>query len=400
MSRRWTGFWLLLTLVLQVAAGNARGAEPRPVVLGEIGGAPIGHSLFWLQEKRPMTLEEAREAFEAGQFRPSRRSVLDFGIGAPPVWLLFDVHNGEADSLQRQLVLKASWIDRVEVHFLSPSGNDSLVRLGDAYPFGQRPVKSRYLLVEHGFPPGRTRVMIRVETSDPMLLPLYLLTRDQVSASEVAEGHGYGLLYGGIVILIAYNFMLFLGLKSWRYLFYSAYLGTFLLMNMAYTGHGYQWFWPRWPTVQYWSNPVLILSFGLAGLIFALRFLELYRTFPRLHRAVLLLCVLFAFLGMLAIALQERSVALVVSFVSVLLLSVLMPLLGGISFFSGNRSAKYFLLGSLTHATGGSITALTVWGCFPTPPISTMRWKRACSSMQYSWRWPSPTSTGCCRRNG
>ncbi len=214
--------------------------------------------------------------------------------------------------------------------------------------------------------------MIRVETSDPMLLPLYLLTRDQVHASEVAEGYGYGLLYGGIVILIAYNFMLFLGLKSWRYLFYSAYLGTFLLMNMAYTGHGYQWFWPRWPTVQYWSNPVLILSFGLAGLIFALRFLELYRSFPRLHRAVLLLCVLFAFLGLLAIALQERSVALVVSFVSVLLLSVLMPLLGGISFFSGNRSAKYFLLGSLTHATGGSITALTVWGFFPYTPYLLM----------------------------
>ena len=162
--------------------------------------------------------------------------------------------------------------------------------------------------------------------------------------------------------------MLFLGLKSWRYLFYSAYLGTFLLMNMAYTGHGYQWFWPRWPTVQYWSNPVLILSFGLAGLIFALRFLELYRSFPRLHRAVLLLCVLFAFLGLLAVALQERSVALVVSFVSVLLLSVLMPLLVGISFFSGNRSAKYFLLGSLTHATGASITALTVWGFFPYTP--------------------------------
>ncbi|RTZ76255.1 MAG: hypothetical protein DSZ00_00195 [Gammaproteobacteria bacterium] len=144
MSRRWTAFWLLLMLVLQVVAGNARGAEPRTVDLGEVGDAPIGRSLFWLQEKRPMTLEEAREAFEAGQFRPSRRSVLDFGIGAPPVWLLFDVHNGEADSLQRLLALKVSWIDRVEVHFLSPSGNDSLVRLGDAYPFEQRPVKSRY----------------------------------------------------------------------------------------------------------------------------------------------------------------------------------------------------------------------------------------------------------------
>ena len=66
MSRRWTAFWLLLMLVLQVVAGNARGAEPRTVDLGEVGDAPIGRSLFWLQEKRPMTLEEAREAFEAG----------------------------------------------------------------------------------------------------------------------------------------------------------------------------------------------------------------------------------------------------------------------------------------------------------------------------------------------
>ena len=361
MTGKYLQIWLL-PLLLLLGSQQASGSV---LDVTAVSDAPIGQFLSFLQEKQPLTLGEARQAFSDGRFTVSRRDVPDFGIGSDPVWLALTVRNPQPGPVTRSLQLKTSWLDRVDVYFVTGDEVITSYHTGDALPFRERPVESRYFRFDHAFGPGETRVFLRVETSDPLVLPLYLTSDVMAQAGEVREAYGYGLLYGAIFILIAYNFMLFVGMKSRRYLYYGVYLGMFVLMNMAYTGHGYQWFWPEWPRWQYWSNPVLMMLYSMAGLAFALRFLDLRLNFPRLHRTVIVGCLSFGALLILAILLDAHGLALGISFVFVFVFTITMLLLGAVSFLGGNRAAKFFLIASTTHAITASITALAVWGFIP-----------------------------------
>lgn len=327
---------------------------------------PVGMHIEYLQETAaPLDLDAARRAYADGAFTAATAPILSFGIGAPPVWLRFEIVNHGQLPAPRRLSVETAWLDRIDVHLLSNERKIAGHRLGDALPFADRPIDDRYFAVAHDFAPGTTTVFMRIETPDPMVLPVHLADAGQSQHRQMLEAYSYGFIYGLILALLAYNLMLYLGLKNRRYLFYSLYLAAFLIMNAAYTGHGYRWLWPDSPQWQQWSNPVLMLLFTVSGLVFATRFLDTATAFPRLHRAVLGACLGFAALLALSIAAGSQVAALLLAFVFVFLFSFGMILLGAVALRAGDKSAKYFLLASVTHAVASSVTATAVWGLIP-----------------------------------
>lgn len=341
-------------------------ARAEPIDLAGENLDPIGQSIYFLKEGHStLMLEAAIKAYTAGEFTASTDSFLNFGIGSKPVWLRFDVNNLQESPTVRRLSLETSWIDKIDVYFMIDGKLINSHHTGDSLPFFERPINNHLFVFEHDFEPGRTTVYIRAETPDPMVLPIYLNSIEVAHSRELFESNSYGFLYGGIFTLLAYNLMLFFSLKSRRYLYYSVYLGSFLLVNSAYTGHGYAWLWPGSPHWQLWSNPVLMMVFSIIGLLFATSFLNTKAYFPRVYRATLYGCLLFGTLQVLAVVTGNHLAALLLSFSFVFLFSAGMLLLGAISLYAGNKSAKYFLLASITHVSGSSITAMAVWGIIP-----------------------------------
>ncbi|MBD3610274.1 MAG: GGDEF domain-containing protein, partial [Gammaproteobacteria bacterium] len=308
---------------------------------------------------------QAIEAHHRGDFHTSNNEVLSFGIGAEPVWLRVEVMNPQPHTLSRHLSLQTSWLDRINVCLLNDEKLITQHQLGDKQPFSQRADNSRFFNLELAFPPGYSSLYLRIETPDPMVIPIYLDDHSQYAASQIIEQYSYGILYGGLFALFAYNLMLFFSLKNNRYLYYSLYLAAFILMNISYTGHGYKWLWPDSPQWQQWSNPTLMLLFTTCGLMFATRFLKTAQHFPRIHRVILIGTGGFIGAELLAVLFNSQVTALLLSFSFVFLFSITMVLLGIISLLAGNKSAKYFLLASVIHVIGSSITALTVWGLVP-----------------------------------
>ena len=338
----------------------------QPLDLADITTDPIGkHALYLKEAADPLTLAQAIDAFKAGAFTVSEQAIPTFGIGARPIWLRLAVNNyGQHSSLQR-LVIETSWLDKIDVYFLSPGKPAQTFQAGDAYPFAARPIQARFFQFKHVFEPGQTEIYLRVATPDPMVIPIYLTDTESALARQTQDGYIYGFLYGVIIALLAYNLMLYLALRARRYLYYSVYLGLFVLMNMSYTGHAYAWIWPVLPGWQLWANHILILLFPMAGLLFATNFLNTQCYFPRLHKAILFTSVSFAMSEVLAIIFSAQAIALIISFVFVFIFSLLMVYLGSISLRSGNQSAKYFLAASVTHVSASTVTTLTTWGFIP-----------------------------------
>ncbi|MDP2828088.1 MAG: diguanylate cyclase [Sulfuricellaceae bacterium] len=339
-------------------------AAPISLVQGE--EAAVGLHAYYLKEQGArLELAQVVASDQAGAFVPGGHSVLSFGVGAKPVWIRFSVRNTTGAPVSRRVSIENAWLDHVEIYVQHQGKTVTRHDLGDSKPFAARPLKHRFFTFDQLFDTGLSEVYLRVETPDPMVVPIYLASADESRIRDVLQEYSYGFVYGFLLALLAYNAMLFANLRSWRYFYYSLYLAAFVAMNFAYTGHAYAWFWPEAVKWQQWSNPILIFLYSVSGLLFATRFLETRKNFPGIHQTVWRLITLFGILLTIAIGLGSHLHALLVSFAFVFLFSNIMWFLGVKAVLSGQSAARYFLMASIVAMAGALLTTFSVWGFIP-----------------------------------
>lgn len=337
-----------------------------PISLAHSKETPIGRDTSFLVEQAgPLDLDQAITAQRDGGFFLARSAVLNFGIGSRPAWIHFTIDNPTAAPLQRRLAIENAWLDSVQIAIRHGGSIRFSDHVGDVQAFSQRRISSRYFVFDPLFEPGTSDIFIRVETPDPMVVPIYLMDSEQSRIQEAQQELSYGLVYGFLLALIAYNAILAASFRSSRYLFYSLYLTMFVLMNIAYTGHGFAWIWPESLGWQQWSNPVLMMLYGISGLLFANRFLDVRNHFPRVRKAIIAYCLVFGGAFAAAALFGDQRIALLLAFVFVFLFTLIMLLLGVLSVHSGQKPARYFLLASIAGMSGAVLTTLSTWGFIP-----------------------------------
>ena len=358
---------VLLCLLLSLCGFLPAWAEPPVIDLNALPAGPLGQYAQWLQEEgsAPLTLAEARIAFAAGKAIDSQRPVLSFGIGAAPRWLRVRMHNPTSAPLALQLIISPTWIDYLDVYV---EQDDELLvswRDGDTYP------RSPGLLPGIGFghsltlPPGESQLYLRAQTTDPFVLNLTLTPLADLPATLALSHYHYGLLYGFLLALMAFNLMLFFGLREPGYAYYSFYLAGFIAMSIAYTGHSQALLWPDSPELQRYGIFILMVLYSAFGLIFASRILALEKHAPQVARAVLALSLGGLLLIGLLSVLEQQHLAALFAFSYLTTFTVIMVLLGVFALQFQRARAAYFLGAALIGMLGSAITSLATTGILP-----------------------------------
>lgn len=360
------GYRAIFIIAALVAKFLCAPAMAAPVDLSVDQSEAIGTHLQFLKEgASPFSLNEALDAYAAGEGQASDVAILNFGIGSKPVWFKFEAMNPTAAGLTRRITVETAWLDKIDVYFVRDGREVKRYHTGDLLPFASRPVRDRFFSFDFVFKPGTTSVMMRVETTDPIVVPIYVKTVDESLHGNMYEAYSYGFIYGAILALLAYNFILFLSLNNTRYVFYSIYLISFLAMNLGYTGHGYEWLWSESPRLQMWLILVFMVTYAISGLVFATQFLETKENFPRIHRVIISSIVGMFSLSALAMAAGSHEKMVWIAFAVAFIFPLSMVLLGGASILAGIKFAKYFVFASLAAMTGAFSTAMVVSGTMP-----------------------------------
>jgi diguanylate cyclase (GGDEF)-like protein len=355
---------LAIAALMLVYPSHPVNAAAEDIAIGHTGAVGQNISVYQSADIHA-GIEAAWVAFKNGEFSPASQPVLNFGIGSPPVWLALRIKNPEELSVHRNLLFEISWLDKIDAYFFHQDRLIDSYHTGDRRPFSQRSINNRFFVFGHDYLPGETVALIRVETPDPMLLPIYFLDTEALTDRNILQAYSYGLVYGVILAMISYNLMLYVGMRSNHHLLYSIYLLFFLLMNVSYTGHGYQWLWSESPKWQQWLNPALMHAYMASGLIFALYFLNIKATFPTIYRIVTGTCIVLGILLLLSMFSTDQTIALWVAFICAIPFTGFMILLGVLSLRANNRYAKYFLLASISAVCGAAMTAAAVGGIIP-----------------------------------
>jgi len=168
--------WPILAAALMIASA-AHGAEREPVVQAlKAPSTPLGRSLRVMSEPGPeLSLDEVLRSAGSDRFRSYDETVLGFGLTHRPVWAHLVVENSSDQPLPRRLVIAPSWLDRVDVHLLQDGRMIERWSTGDEHAGVPYLNEALGYVLEPILPPGRSDVLIRIETPDPMVLEVRLL---------------------------------------------------------------------------------------------------------------------------------------------------------------------------------------------------------------------------------
>lgn len=358
----WVAGWLAAGASCTAMAGT------EPLSTDALPSGPLGEHTELMVETdgTPYTPAQARAEFDAGRGVPGDHRILSAGLGAAPRWVRLSLLNPHTEAVPLKLAIGLSWTDYLDIYLYSASNPMQAWLLGDARKGAPGLVAGIGFAQDILVPPGTSDLLMRAETADPFALDIQLRTPANWQSFLAASSYRYGLTYGFLLALLAYNAILFIGLRERSHIYYSLYLASFIFTNMAYTGHGQAWMWPDSPDFQRYVILIAMVLTGCSGLLFAQRFLVLEQHAPRLCRGVsgyslagIVLILIFALADM-----QYAAVVFAFSFFT--LFTVMMVGMGLLSWHHHVERGRYFLYAAVCGALGSASTALAGWGVIPT----------------------------------
>ncbi len=322
----------------------------------------LGRQAQWLIEQHPTTLAQAEAAQAAGRFAAGARDIPALGVGQPPVWMHLRVHNTAATTESAHFVLRAMWMEHVDIHVLQDGQLLQHWQRDGAQPIAHALEPGLGITVPLQLPPGDSDIFARFETPETMVLPVYLLDDATLDDARRLVHYGFGLMYGLLFVLLAYNAMVGLALREPDYFYYALYLFSMLALNITFNGFGEAWLWPGAAQWQRVAAPVLLLFKASCGLLFACHFFRLSRASPRLLRGVLALGSLGMAVVVAATLQGAEAFATLLAREGMLGAALVMLALGVVQLRRRETAATLYTLGVAAGVGGMLVTALTLRG--------------------------------------
>ncbi len=279
-GQRWRGVLLLLVAVVLAGCG------PQPSGHLDIGDR-FAMGRFEVQRFTP---EQVLDGAADSWMSPTAPRPL-FGDTVSLYWHkatlpaeLFE--KGEAYLIEIPYPL----LDRVDFWVRSTGETIRHYRAGALYPFSERVIPVPDIVFPLDRPEGDVTVAFAVQTSTPLLTgKIFLWPREVWEAQQRERQWWYGMLVGGITVLILYNLFLAAAFRDSSYLYYVLYLASVNLINLIHAGYLDAWLWPDTPGVSAGIILALLAVSIIAVMAFVNRFFEVRRHFPRWRRVSLVL---------------------------------------------------------------------------------------------------------------
>ncbi|MFT4929379.1 MAG: EAL domain-containing protein (putative c-di-GMP-specific phosphodiesterase class I) [Phenylobacterium sp.] len=209
-----------------------------------------------------------------------------------------------------------------------------------------------------------TQLYLRVKSDGSAVIPMMLHSQQSFESQIYRTFLTWGAFIGIILMMTAYNTLLYIGSRDKIYLFYIGYIVAMLVQLGIVYGFGFHLL-PF--EIQSWFHQKIILFIYLIStlaILFALYFLRYNIDKSQIYRFSIRFCWLLAILGLSTLFIAEYT-ALKISYPFQLSVYVLIGWITIPKLFNGNRWAKYYFISWLPLFTGVTITHLLLLDVIP-----------------------------------
>lgn len=278
----------------------------------------------------------------ASAWQPVARRDASFGYSGYAYWLRFTVHNPADGPINWVLLVGNSLLDTLDAYGLD---DGRVYQAGDQRPFQQRWVDHRQLVLPFSLAAGETRELIlRMQTDGSANLSASLMSAETFNRHEQRMLLLQGLFFGALLVMMIYNLSIFIITHDRNYLWYSLFVASFSLYQFIQLGFALQWFWPESLAWQQMSFPFSSALATLFGVLFTYGVLDLKNQHPA-YRWICRGLIGSSLLVMALALVAPYLVALIGSFVLLLVCAIFGCIFTALRWRDGYRPAKLFALG-------------------------------------------------------
>ncbi len=293
----------------------------------------------------------------------------NYGFTKSAYWVRFTLVNNSLKHISKNLEIGFPLLDKVQLYIFSRknSGDDLLQHetTGRDFSFKNRAVEHRNFVFPFTMhPEEKLTFLLRIETDDGMIFPITIWNPDHFIRSVQTEHFLFGIYYGIIMVMILYNFFIFISTRDRNYLIYILYITSFGFFQLAMNGLAIQYLWPDSPWWGIHANPFFIGLSALFGSFFSIKFLNMPVNIPRINRAMqflmamsilLIVSSLFADYSITILAGQILPLAMILIAIPTAILCLK----------KGIRSARFYLIAWTAFFIGVILSTLRVMGLLP-----------------------------------
>lgn len=261
-----------------------------PVILDEsFAGDGIGRQIEFLEDTTGRcSFDDARNS---RQWQRSMEDAFNFGFTESAYWFHFAIDNrSKSDAFL--LEISYPMLDSVVLYRPDGRGGYTAYETGDLLPFSHREVD--YVSFVFHIDQKRGRVeeyFFRIKTNSSFNFAVKLYTYPAFFSKLKSEQPVIWIFYGLMIIMVVYNFIIFISSRDLSYLFYSIFISTWIVLQMCLNGYAFQYLWPN---AIWWANSSLpffiAMTYATVG-VFFIFFLELGKRHRFFRIGIWLFCI-------------------------------------------------------------------------------------------------------------
>ena len=364
---------LLLATVFPVWATPADQSH-QPLIL-DSGSTYLAGSHWQYFKTEQLSVEEASKQLNSLNDQSLWQQSIDeypnLGVGDAGYWFTMQVQ--ASDTSDWFLRNRYSLLDTVAL-FQCPEGvRDAsqchVSRGGDRIPYTERAINHPNLILPLNLTPGATYdLYLYVTTEGTYQLPMEFVDQATLNTQLINNGVFRGAYYAVMLAMALYNLVLFFAVRDRLYLYYTAFVCSFLFFHMNFEGSAFGYFWPDKPELNAFMVP---LSFAISQFFFALflpQLLILKNYCPKaamVYRVYIPVTLGFAILSMAA---PYQTAVSIQNYVNSLL--AVYTLIAGVrAWTQGHKPAKYFTFAWLAFMVGVISANMSTLGVIPGTPL-------------------------------
>ena len=349
-----------------LAAPTAIQAMPVPVLLvPEESSYPLAKHLELLEDPAGnLTITDIVSKQAEARFAPATTGIPSFGFTTSAVWARFTVQNSLPNFVEYFLEAKYPLLDRIYLYTPADTGAFIVLKAGDSFPFENRAIQHKNNIFPIRLLPGEEKtIYLRCETTSSLNLPLILYSPVGLAEGISLEQTMLGIYYGILLVMMIYNFFIYLSIRDSTYLYYVLFVFTYMMFQLSVNGMAFQYFWP---SQIWWANnctPFFIFLAYIFATQFTRKILDTAKNVPRLD-AILLAGLALSAIG--AILTFFVGYPLSIRLATLMSLTVVALIVAGfICMRKGSRPARYYLLAWSVSMLGVTVFALKTFGILP-----------------------------------
>ncbi|MBV6493909.1 MAG: hypothetical protein LDLANPLL_01933 [Turneriella sp.] len=289
------------------------------------------------------TVEEILENKNTEKFIANKAKNPNFGYTDAAYWAHFSVTNKSTLKSQFYLEIAYPMLDFIDFYQVRDKKIVHHLQAGDRLPFYTREVQYHEITFPITLEPNQTNdIYLRVKSTSSLQLPLTLWS-STAYASYISQQRTFlGLYYGMMLVMVFYNFFLFISVRDKNYLYYVIFILGYLVFQFSLNGLAFQYLWPQYPA---WANLAIPFSIFLGGTLanqFTRSFLQLKKNTKRLNYIFITLIFLGGLTAAVTIFLPYK-IAIVAAIFYISVSTFFMITAGIVTFLKKFRPARFYI---------------------------------------------------------